>query len=320
MGQWLEEVYPQPGPADGLRAAGEVAVRGVQQGQEHRRPRLVQRADGRLAAHSSDRRLRRQDRGPAIAHRGRAAVQLGPRAQARVRPRDQLAADRLQHSALVHRGAGRAERGLSAAAVVERRCWSAHVAANKLFNLDTINLGFIRPHSSDEWTLAYCQAELYAEYMLERFGDDAIAKMLAAYADNLTTPEALARSFDVPQADFEDGYRAVRRQDRGRIARPRPQARNGAGGRAEGAGQEPARSRSCWPDMAQAQLGRKNYAEARRSADAALADRTANGAGPLRPGPAAPAGGRERARPWRGSKARWIATIRRRICWPCWPA
>ena len=79
-------------------------------------------------------------------------------------------------------------------------------AADKLFNLDTINLGFIRPHSSQDWTLAYCQAELYAEYMLDKYGDDALAKMLQAYADNLTTRAALERNFKVKQEDFETGY------------------------------------------------------------------------------------------------------------------
>jgi tetratricopeptide (TPR) repeat protein len=81
------------------------------------------------------------------------------------------------------------------------------VAHDKLFNLDTINLGFIRAHSGEEWNLAYCQAELYAEYMLDRFGPDALAKMLAAYADNLTTREALRRAFGVEQEDFEKGYK-----------------------------------------------------------------------------------------------------------------
>ncbi|MEX2138767.1 MAG: tetratricopeptide repeat protein [Pirellulales bacterium] len=75
-----------------------------------------------------------------------------------------------------------------------------------LFDLDTINGGFVRPKSSGEWNLAYCQAELYAEYMLARFGDRALAKMLTAYADNFTTPAAIERSFGVKQDDFERGY------------------------------------------------------------------------------------------------------------------
>jgi Tfp pilus assembly protein PilF len=78
--------------------------------------------------------------------------------------------------------------------------------ADQLFDLETINTGFIRPKSSAEWTLAYCQALLYAEYMLSRFGDDALAKMLAAYADNLPTRDALSRAFSVSQEEFEHGY------------------------------------------------------------------------------------------------------------------
>jgi Tfp pilus assembly protein PilF len=80
------------------------------------------------------------------------------------------------------------------------------VSKRKLYNLDTINSGFIRPKSSDDWALAYCQAELYAEYMLDRFDSDALAKMLTAYADNVDTRTAIHRSFGVDQAEFERGY------------------------------------------------------------------------------------------------------------------
>jgi predicted Zn-dependent protease len=80
------------------------------------------------------------------------------------------------------------------------------VPKGKLYNLETINTGFIRPKSSDEWAMAYCQAELYADYMLERFGADSLAKMLAAYADNVNTRTAIRRSFGIEQPDFEKGY------------------------------------------------------------------------------------------------------------------
>jgi tetratricopeptide (TPR) repeat protein len=76
-----------------------------------------------------------------------------------------------------------------------------------LFNLNTLTLGFIRPQSSDDWTLAYCQAELYVEYLLSMYGEDAIVKLLAAYSDRLTTAEALQKCFGVSQPDFEAGYR-----------------------------------------------------------------------------------------------------------------
>ena len=79
-------------------------------------------------------------------------------------------------------------------------------AEGKLYTLDTINMGFIRPHNSDDWTMAYCQARLYAEYAAERFGADAAAKMLAGYADNLSTAATLQRAFGVTQQEFERGF------------------------------------------------------------------------------------------------------------------
>ncbi len=87
--------------------------------------------------------------------------------------------------------------------------WTILLASRQhdLFNLDTLTLGFIRPQSSDDWTLAYCQAELYVEFLLKTYGDDAIAKLLAAYRDGLSTPAALQRCFGVKQADFEASYR-----------------------------------------------------------------------------------------------------------------
>ncbi|MBI3468566.1 MAG: tetratricopeptide repeat protein [Planctomycetes bacterium] len=86
------------------------------------------------------------------------------------------------------------------------RLLAERVANDSLFNLDNINLGFIRPQSSDGWQMAYCQSELYAEYMLAAYGEDALAKLLAAYRENPNTRAALRRAFDVEQADFEQGY------------------------------------------------------------------------------------------------------------------
>jgi tetratricopeptide (TPR) repeat protein len=76
----------------------------------------------------------------------------------------------------------------------------------KLLNLDTINLGFIRPKEPDDRQMAYCQAQLYARYMLKRFGSDALIKMLAAYKRGLTTDRAITECFHVEKADFEAGF------------------------------------------------------------------------------------------------------------------
>jgi tetratricopeptide (TPR) repeat protein len=80
------------------------------------------------------------------------------------------------------------------------------VPARKLLNLDTINLGFIRPSEPNERQMAYCQAQLYAQYMVKRFGDDAQIKLLDAYRRGLTTADAVTDSFGVDKADFEKGY------------------------------------------------------------------------------------------------------------------
>jgi Flp pilus assembly protein TadD len=78
--------------------------------------------------------------------------------------------------------------------------------AGKLFNLDDITFGFIRPTNRDDWTLAYCQSELYVDYLIERFGPEAPGKLLAAIAARQSIGEAIVSVFQVEQSDFEAGY------------------------------------------------------------------------------------------------------------------
>lgn len=80
------------------------------------------------------------------------------------------------------------------------------IPARKLLNLDNINLGFIRPSEPEERQLAYAQAQLYAQYMVKRFGADANIKMLNAYRRGLTTGPAIKACFGVEKADFEKKY------------------------------------------------------------------------------------------------------------------
>ncbi len=82
------------------------------------------------------------------------------------------------------------------------------IPARKLLNLDNINLGFIRPSEPEERQLAYAQAQLYAQYMVKRFGADANIKMLNAYRRGLTTGPAIKACFGVEKADFEAKYLA----------------------------------------------------------------------------------------------------------------
>jgi predicted Zn-dependent protease len=80
--------------------------------------------------------------------------------------------------------------------------------AGKVYDLSSINFAFARPSSAEDWTLAYCQAELYVEYMIQAYGDDAVAKMLKAYAERMDSKTAIQHCFNVEVAEFEAGYTA----------------------------------------------------------------------------------------------------------------
>jgi tetratricopeptide (TPR) repeat protein len=82
------------------------------------------------------------------------------------------------------------------------------VPAGKLLDLDTIDLGFIRPRDPLEWQQAYCQAQLYIEYIVKEHGQQAIGKLLAAFARGLSAAEAIKEVCKVDKAGFEKGYRA----------------------------------------------------------------------------------------------------------------
>jgi tetratricopeptide (TPR) repeat protein len=84
----------------------------------------------------------------------------------------------------------------------------SRASAGKLFHLENITFGFIRPQNRDDWTLAYCQSELYVDYMLERFGEEAPSKLLAAIAERKSLADSIKSAFQVDEADFEKGYAA----------------------------------------------------------------------------------------------------------------
>jgi tetratricopeptide (TPR) repeat protein len=90
--------------------------------------------------------------------------------------------------------------------------WNAllleRVPANQLMNLDNIDLGFMRPRSPDDWHMAYCQSQLYVEYLKLKFGDKAVGELLSAYREGLDTAAAIEKVCKVDKTAFEKGYRA----------------------------------------------------------------------------------------------------------------
>jgi len=82
------------------------------------------------------------------------------------------------------------------------------VPAGELMNLDNIDLGFMRPRSPEDWHMAYCQSQLYVEYLRMKFGEPVVGALLAAFRDGLDPAAALDKVCKVDKASFEKGYRA----------------------------------------------------------------------------------------------------------------
>lgn len=149
------------------------------------------------------------------------------------------------------------------------------VPKGDLLNLDTINLGFIRPNSSLDWQMAYCQADQYAQYMTATYGADAPAKMLAAYRDNLDTRAALKRCFSVSQEDFERGYlEHLKRLAGGLTSKAQPEARTFA--ELVRAHEADPKNAELSAQLATAYLARKEYPKARELAEKVLKEKPAH--------------------------------------------
>ncbi len=88
-----------------------------------------------------------------------------------------------------------------------RRRWQKlliqRVPRGDVFDLESINFGFLRPRSADDWQLVYCQAEIYVELIASEFGVEGIRNLLAAYRDNLTTQQAIAHGLGTTQERIE---------------------------------------------------------------------------------------------------------------------
>ncbi len=79
---------------------------------------------------------------------------------------------------------------------------------DQLLNLDTIVLAFVRPRSPEEWSLAYCQSNLYVDFLIKEYGEGVIARLLAAFAKDPDPKRVLGSVCGTPLPDFEKRYRA----------------------------------------------------------------------------------------------------------------
>jgi tetratricopeptide (TPR) repeat protein len=142
------------------------------------------------------------------------------------------------------------------------------VPAGDLLNLDTIDLGFIRPRSPLEWQQAYCQSQLYVEYLKAKYGPEAVGGLLAAYRDGLDTAAALKKVCKVDKAEFEKGYVAFLHETvKALPGRPAPKRKTAA--QLKEAHEKDPNDPDAAAALAEALL-RRDRVEARKLAEAAL--------------------------------------------------
>ena len=74
---------------------------------------------------------------------------------------------------------------------------------DKLVPLDELDSWFTRPKSMDYRQWAYAQSELTVEYIYDKWGREAIVKMLNMYAENKSTEEIIKECLGISQDEFE---------------------------------------------------------------------------------------------------------------------
>jgi tetratricopeptide (TPR) repeat protein len=156
------------------------------------------------------------------------------------------------------------------------RLLAARLAADELLTLDTINAGFTRPKSPDDWTLAYCQAQLYVEHLTQRFGAEVVERLLKEFRAGLTTQDALRRACGVEPESVESAYKSYVQKVVAEAGLP-PAERPLSLAQLEARRKQDVSDPDIAARLAEQYLRRKRVQEARELADAAVAKDPAHG-------------------------------------------
>jgi len=78
----------------------------------------------------------------------------------------------------------------------------------KLFPMNKLDWGFIRPKKRGDRSLAYAQSEWVLEYIIETHGYDKVLEMLRAFRDGMTQPEMFEKTLGTTEKKFDKTFRA----------------------------------------------------------------------------------------------------------------
>ncbi|HKG23186.1 MAG TPA: tetratricopeptide repeat protein, partial [Blastocatellia bacterium] len=76
----------------------------------------------------------------------------------------------------------------------------------RFVKVEDMEAAFTRPTTPDGVGLAYFQASMICEFVEEKYGFDAILKMLALYKERVKTPEVLQRALSTSPSDFDSAF------------------------------------------------------------------------------------------------------------------
>jgi tetratricopeptide (TPR) repeat protein len=76
------------------------------------------------------------------------------------------------------------------------------------FRMADLDAGFMRPKTPQDVPVAYFQASQVCEFIAEKYGFDAILRMLALYRDKVRTPEVLQQVLKLTESDFDREFAA----------------------------------------------------------------------------------------------------------------
>lgn len=79
-------------------------------------------------------------------------------------------------------------------------------AEGRWFKIEDLDAGFVRPRRADDVQLAYFQASQVVEFVAERYGFDAVLKMLALYRDKARTPDVLRQALKLSEDEFDRAF------------------------------------------------------------------------------------------------------------------
>lgn len=74
------------------------------------------------------------------------------------------------------------------------------------FKIADLDAGFMRPRRADDVPLAYFQASEVCEFITDRYGFDAILKMLALYKEKAQTVDVLRQVLKLSEAEFDRAF------------------------------------------------------------------------------------------------------------------